>query len=147
MRALIQRVLHASVAVEGRAVSHIGPGLLVFVGVHKNDSPKDVEWLAEKVTGLRVFTDQHGKMNLSVADVHGELLVVSQFTLYGDCRKGKRPSFVDAATPSLANELYELLCANIRKRKIKVGQGIFQADMQVTLTNDGPVTISLETPS
>lgn len=144
MRAVIQRVLHAQVSVGEEIVGKIGPGLLVLLGVAKADTQADADYLASKVLGLRIFDDENGKMNLSVADTLGSVLVVSQFTLYGDVRNGKRPSFDQAAPPQLANELYEYLVVKIRESGIHCGTGRFQAIMQVELLNDGPVTILLD---
>ena len=144
MRAVIQRVLHAQVSVGEEIVGKIGPGLLVLLGVAKADTQADADYLASKVLGLRIFDDENGKMNLSLADTLGSVLVVSQFTLYGDVRNGKRPSFDQAAPPQLANELYEYLVVKIRESGIYCGTGRFQAIMQVELLNDGPVTILLD---
>jgi D-tyrosyl-tRNA(Tyr) deacylase len=144
MRAVIQRVLHAQVSVGEEIVGKIGPGLLVLLGVAKADTQADADYLASKVLGLRIFDDGNGKMNLSLADTLGSVLVVSQFTLYGDVRNGKRPSFDQAAPPQLANELYEYLVVKIRESGIHCGTGRFQAIMQVELLNDGPVTILLD---
>jgi len=144
MRAVIQRVLHAQVSVGEEIVGKIGPGLLVLLGVAKADTQADADYLASKFLGLRIFDDETGKMNLSLADTLGSVLVVSQFTLYGDVRNGKRPSFDQAAPPQLANELYEYLVVKIRESGIHCGTGRFQAIMQVELLNDGPVTILLD---
>jgi len=145
MRAVIQLVKKASVTVEGSKISEIGTGLVVLLGVHKNDTPKDAQILAEKVAHLRIFPDQEKLMNLSVIDVGGEMLVVSQFTLFGDCRKGRRPSYSEAAPPDLAEELYELFIRETAKRDICVASGKFQAMMDVQLINQGPVTLLLDT--
>ncbi len=144
MRAVVQRVSQASVSVDGQVVSSIGRGLLVLLGVGRDDAAADVGFLAEKTVGLRVFEDDQGKMNLGVLDVAGELLVVSQFTLLGDVRRGKRPSFTDAMEPVRANELYQAFCAACRAQGVKVGEGVFRADMKVALVNDGPVTLLLD---
>jgi D-aminoacyl-tRNA deacylase len=144
MRAVVQRVSRASVCVGGQTVSSIGKGLLVLLGVGKDDERKDVAWLAEKVVGLRVFEDAAGKMNLSLTEVGGELLVVSQFTLLGDVRKGKRPSFTDAMEPERANLLYQEFCAACRALSVEVSEGVFRAQMQVELLNEGPVTLLLD---
>jgi D-tyrosyl-tRNA(Tyr) deacylase len=144
MRAVIQRVLRAQVSVGEEIVGKIGPGLLVLLGVAKADTQADADYLASKVLGLRIFDDENGKLNLSLADTLGSVLVVSQFTLYGDVRNGKRPSFDQAAPPQLANELYEYLVVKIRESGIHCGTGRFQAIMQVELLNDGPVTILLD---
>lgn len=144
MRAVVQRVSRASVAVEEQIIGEIGPGLLVLVGVAANDTAADADYLAEKIAGLRIFEDGGGKMNLSVAEVGGAILAVSQFTLYGDVRRGKRPSFDDAARPERARELYEHFVAEIRQRGLRCETGRFQAMMSVSLVNEGPVTILLD---
>jgi D-aminoacyl-tRNA deacylase len=144
MRAVVQRVSKASVVVEERVVGEIGLGLLVLLGVSKNDAEADADYLAEKVAGLRVFEDRDGKMNRSVADAGGAVLAVSQFTLYGDVRRGKRPSFDDAARPERARELYEYFVAQIRQRGLRCETGQFQAMMSVSLVNQGPVTVLLD---
>src|SRR5579859_6125041 len=144
MRAVIQRVGRASVSVDGKIVGRIGLGLLVLLGVSRTDSEAAADYLAEKITGLRVFEDAAGKMNLSVADVKGAVLLVSQFTLYGDVRRGKRPSFDAAAPPEQARKLYEYLVERLRGLGIPCQTGVFQAMMQVELVNDGPVTILLD---
>jgi D-tyrosyl-tRNA(Tyr) deacylase len=144
VRGLIQRVLEASVTVEGREVSRIGPGLLVLLGVGHGDTEADAAWLSEKMAGLRIFPDLEGKMNLSVLDTHRALLLVSQFTLYADTRKGKRPSFVGAAPPEEARRLYAACAASLRSLGLSVGEGVFAADMKVALVNDGPVTLLLD---
>jgi D-tyrosyl-tRNA(Tyr) deacylase len=144
MRAVLQRVSEARVEVDGRVAGEIGRGLLVLLGVAHGDTRADGEYLVRKILGLRVFSDDAGKMNRSVADMGGALLVVSQFTLYGDCRKGMRPSFDQAARPELARELYEAFVTLLRAQGTKVETGIFQADMKVSLVNDGPVTIIID---
>ena len=144
MRIVLQRVKHASVSVGGEEISSVGPGLLLFVGVAKEDTETEADWLAEKVAGLRVFADDEGKMNLGVAEAGGAVLAVSQFTLYGDARRGKRPSFVDAARPEVAEPLYERFVALLRGRGVRVETGEFGAMMEVELVNDGPVTLWLE---
>lgn len=144
MRAVVQRVDSAAVEVEGAMVGSVGKGLLVLLGVEKEDTDRDLEYLLDKVAGLRIFEDEQGKMNLSVADVGGGLLVVSQFTLYGDCRKGKRPSFDKAAGAEMANAYYEKFVADARAKGLSVGTGKFQAHMLVSLVNNGPVTILLD---
>lgn len=144
MRAVIQRVTQASVTVEGELVSNIQKGLLVLLGVTHTDTEKDADYIAEKIANLRIFTDSEDKMNLSLKDVNGEVLVVSQFTLYGDARKGRRPSFINAAKGEVSEPLYELTCKKIEELGFVVKKGIFGADMQVDLINDGPVTILLE---
>jgi D-tyrosyl-tRNA(Tyr) deacylase len=144
MRVLLQRVLRAEVRVEDRVIGNIDRGLLLLVGFTGTDSVEALSWMADKVVGLRIFADADDKMNLSVADVGGSALVVSQFTLYGDAAKGKRPSFVDAARPDVAIPLYERFVSLIRERGIHTETGEFGAMMQVELVNDGPVTIWLE---
>jgi D-aminoacyl-tRNA deacylase len=144
MRALLQRVSHAQVEVEGRVVGQIGIGWLILLGVRKGDTLESAQWLAEKCIHLRGFPDEDGKMNRSVVDVGGSLLVVSQFTLYGDCQRGRRPGFDAAAPPEEAKELYLRFCMHARSLNIAVEEGIFQADMQVSLVNDGPVTFLVE---
>jgi D-tyrosyl-tRNA(Tyr) deacylase len=144
MRAVIQRVSHCRVLVEGNIVGEIGPGLLVLLGVGKTDSEAAADYLAEKILGLRIFEDPDGKMNLSLQDKHAEVLVVSQFTLYGDVRRGKRPSFDSAARPEEARRLYEYLVEKIRAAGLRCETGQFQAMMDVELVNQGPVTILLD---
>lgn len=144
MKAVLQRVKRASVTVDGLIVGQIGRGLLVLLGVEQGDSEADARQLADKTIDLRIFDDAQGKMNLSLADVSGSLLVVSQFTLLGDCRKGRRPSFVQAAPPELAERLYETFIAAAGIRCIPVATGKFRAMMDVELVNDGPVTLILE---
>lgn len=147
MRAVVQRVSRASVEVEGRLCGEIGRGLLVLLGVAPGDGPAQVDWLAQKVCALRIFPDEQGRMDLSVVEVGGGVLVVSQFTLYGDCRKGRRPSFTDAAPPALAEPLYEAFCeAVVAQGPVQVGRGSFGAEMKVSLVNEGPVTLILDTP-
>ena len=144
MRAVLQRVSRAHVSVGEEVVGTIGPGLLALLAVGRNDAKSDAEYLAAKVIGLRIFEDESGKMNLSLAETHGAVLAVSQFTLYGDARKGKRPSFDEAAPPELARKLYEHFVSKIREAGIACETGRFQAMMQVELINDGPVTILLD---
>ena len=144
MRAVIQRVKSASVTVEGKVVSEIRGGLLVFLGVAQEDTPADVNYMASKIANLRIFEDDEGRMNLSILDVGGEALVVSQFTLYGDCRKGRRPSFIAAARPEKADPLYQAFMDEISRLGVPVKAGIFQAMMDVELINDGPVTMLLD---
>jgi D-tyrosyl-tRNA(Tyr) deacylase len=144
MRAVLQRVTQASVTVAGECVGKIGSGWLVLLGIAKEDSQETVIWMAEKCIGLRAFEDSDGKMNLSVQDIQGEILVVSQFTLYGDCNKGRRPSFDSAAPPEMAESLYIAFCESIEMAGITVARGRFRADMKVNLLNDGPVTLILE---
>jgi D-aminoacyl-tRNA deacylase len=145
MRACIQRVSTARVVVGGETVGEIDRGLLVLLGVSASDGERDVRWLADRVVGLRVFNDAEGKMNLSLADLGGALLVVSQFTLLGDCRKGRRPSFVDAAPPDLAERLYGEFVARARALGARVETGRFRTHMDVELVNDGPVTLVIDT--
>ncbi len=144
MRAVIQRVTQASVSVDDRIVGQIGAGLLVLLGVSKTDTQDSADYLIEKVLGLRIFPDAEGKMNLSVREGRGALLVVSQFTLYGDVRRGKRPSFDDAARPEMAKYFYEYFVAKIREQGIECATGEFQAMMKIALVNDGPVTILID---
>ncbi|MBW1956744.1 MAG: D-tyrosyl-tRNA(Tyr) deacylase [Deltaproteobacteria bacterium] len=146
MRAVVQRVKECTVVVKGESVGSIEKGLLVFLGVHREDTPADAEYLAQKIASLRIFEDDTGKMNRSLVEVAGSILVVSQFTLYGDCRKGRRPSFIDAAPPDLAQTLYDHFVELLRKIGVPVETGWFQAMMEVTLVNDGPVTLILESP-
>jgi D-tyrosyl-tRNA(Tyr) deacylase len=144
MKTVIQRVDSASVRIDGNEVSRIGRGLLVLVGVEKGDVEKDADFLLDKIIHLRIFEDGEGKMNFSLLDISAELLVVSQFTLLADCRKGRRPSFTDAAEPERATRLYEYMLSKAREKVTKVAQGRFQAMMKVELVNDGPVTILLD---
>ena len=144
MRVVLQRVREASVSIDGRVAGAIGRGFVLLVGFTHNDTFSQVTWMAEKVAGLRLFSDPAGKMNLGLTDVSGALLVVSQFTLYGDAEKGRRPSFVDAARPELAVPLYEAFLSALRASGLTVAAGEFGADMQVALVNDGPVTLILE---
>ena len=146
MRAVIQRVLRATVSVEAVVVGSIGEGLLVLLGVTAGDTEQDVAWMVEKVVNLRVFSDLAGKMNLSVRDRDGALLVVSQFTLYGDCSRGRRPSFDAAAPARQARQLYELFISRVRETSLSVEVGLFQAHMAVELLNDGPVTLVVDSP-
>ncbi|MFH1371981.1 MAG: D-aminoacyl-tRNA deacylase [Planctomycetota bacterium] len=144
MRAVIQRVMSASVVVEGRIVGQTGRGLLVYLSIGKADDDKDAEFIAEKLTGLRIFADEAGKMNRSIREVGGEILLVSNFTLHGDCRKGRRPGFDAAAEPEKAELLYEKTAQLIAEAGVKVAKGVFGAYMQVTSVNDGPVTFLLD---
>ena len=144
MRAVIQRVSRASVTVDQQVVGQIGRGFLVLLGVSESDSQEDVNWIAAKIIGLRVFEDDGGQMNLALADVGGAILVVSQFTLYGDCSKGRRPSFVAAARPEKARALYQSVVAELKGQGVRVETGTFQAHMDVDLLNDGPVTLLLD---
>jgi D-aminoacyl-tRNA deacylase len=144
MRAVVQRVSHAQVVVEGEVVGKIGRGLLVLLGVTHSDTAAQADWLAEKIVGLRIFPDDEDKMNRSVGDINGGMLIVSQFTLYGDCAKGRRPSFVAAAPPEIAVPLYERFIDAVKAQGVPVATGKFGAMMKVELVNDGPVTLMLE---
>jgi len=147
MRALVQRVSEASVTVDGAVVGQIGRGILVLLGVGANDSESDADYLANKVVQLRIFPDSEGKMNLSLRDIQGEMLVVSQFTLYGDTRSGNRPSYSRAARPEVAVRFYNNFVERCRELGVSASTGVFQANMQVRLINDGPVTLFCESPS
>jgi len=144
MRAIVQRVKESKVEVKGETIGAIGPGLLIFLGVGEGDSDRDGAYLAEKIANLRIFPDEKGLMNLSLMDTGGAALVVSQFTLWGDCRKGRRPSFVKAARPEMANELYEHFVSHMRGKGLQIATGRFQEMMDVFLVNDGPVTLMLD---
>ena len=144
MKAVLQRVLSSRVEVDGAIVGQISRGWLLFLGIGKGDNQEIVEYVADRCVKLRGFSDENDKMNLSVQDIGGSMLIVSQFTLYADCIRGRRPSFDAAAPPAIANELYEYFCDCVSKSGVPVERGIFQADMQVTLTNDGPVTLLIE---
>ncbi len=144
MRAVVQRVKKSSVRVDDKIIGEIRQGLLVFLGVAQQDTPRDAEYICEKVSNLRIFEDENGKMNRSLIDIEGEMLVVSQFTLLGDCRKGRRPSFIAAAGPEKANSLYEHFINCVEQKGIPVQTGKFQAMMSVSLINDGPVTLILD---
>ncbi len=144
MRAVVQRVTHASVTVEESIVGEIGNGLVVLLGVARDDAQADAEYLAEKIVALRIFDDEAGRMNLSVRDVHGGVLIVSQFTLYGDVRRGLRPSWSDAAAPEIAEPLYEYFVEKVRLCEVQIATGSFRRMMEVALVNDGPVTILLD---
>lgn len=146
MRLVLQRVSEASVSIDQKIKSAIGPGLLLLVGIESDDNQEDVEWLCKKIVQLRIFNDAEGKMNLSVQDIGGDVLIISQFTLHAQCKKGNRPSFIKAARPELSIPLYEAFIAEMEKQLGKaVGSGIFGADMKVALINDGPVTILFDT--
>ena len=144
MRAVVQRVKEAKVVVEGKTVGEIGQGLLVFLGVEHNDEIQDAEYMISKIINLRIFKDNKQKFNLSLIDIKGALLVVSQFTLLGDCRKGRRPSFSDAASPEKAQKLYDYFISSVARSNVPVASGEFQAMMDVYLVNDGPVTMLLD---
>ena len=145
MRAVVQRVSEASVTVEGNLAGKIGAGLCVLIGVGGGDSERDAEWLADKILNLRIFEDDDGKMNRSLLEVGGGALIVSQFTLYGDCRKGRRPSFTEAASAEEGNRLYEFFVEQVKSRGIETACGVFQTHMAVKIVNDGPVTLILDT--
>lgn len=147
MRVVMQRVKQAAVHVDGNCVGRIDQGWLILFAVHRDDSVEDLRWLAEKCVHLRAFSDEQGKMNRSVIDVGGGMLIVSQFTLAGDCRKGRRPSFDAAAEPQIAKQFYDLFCEQVAQLGVPVQKGIFQADMQVSLINDGPVTFVIDSPA
>lgn len=146
MRAVVQRVTRAKVSVDDHAVGEIGPGMLVLLAAGRGDGPDQIKWMAEKLAGLRIFSDESGKMNLSLIQVGGSMLVVSQFTLYGDCRKGKRPSYTGSAPPDEASTLYARFVETVRGMGIPVQEGVFGAMMQVDLVNDGPVTLIVDSP-
>ena len=144
MRAVVQRVKKGSVEIEEKEIGKIEKGLVILLGVGQNDTEKDAEYLAEKIVNLRIFEDKEGKMNLSVKDINGRILVISQFTLYGDCKKGRRPSFISAALPDKAVKLYDYFVKSIKNYGLKIETGEFQAMMLVKIYNDGPVTILLD---
>lgn len=144
MKAVVQRVLNANVKVNNEIIGNTDKGFVILLGVANDDTKEKADYLIKKITNLRVFSDENDKMNLSLKDVNGELLVISQFTLFADCSKGNRPSFTNAGNPELANELYEYFITECRKLGFKVEHGIFGADMKVNLVNDGPVTVLLE---
>lgn len=147
MKAVVQRVKEAEVKIDGNSVGKIEKGFLVLLGVTHDDTIKDVEWLSNKIKGLRVFEDEEGKMNLGLDDIKGDILIVSQFTLYGNCLKGKRPSFIEAARPEVAIPLYEKFIEKFKGFGLnKVEHGVFGADMKVSLLNDGPVTLVIDSP-
>ena len=144
MRAVVQRVKNAHVSSEGNPCGEIEQGLVVFLGVTHSDTEKDAAYLAEKIVNLRIFEDKEGKLNLSVKDISGKIMSISQFTLYGDCRKGRRPGFTEAARPETANELYEKFNAELKNQGVEIATGVFQTEMQVALVNDGPITMLLD---
>jgi D-tyrosyl-tRNA(Tyr) deacylase len=144
MRAVLQRVHHAEVVVDGASIARIGKGILALVAISREDTSNDLEWMARKIVELRIFNDREGKLNLSLQDTKGQLLVVSQFTLYGDCRKGRRPSYSNAAPPAEAERMYEEFVSTVRSILPGVQTGKFQAMMDVSLSNDGPVTLILD---
>ena len=147
MRAVVQRVSEADVRIQDESVGSIGPGLLVFVGIGKHDTTRDIDWMVEKIVNLRIFETQEGKMDESLLDTGGALLLVSQFTLYGDCRKGRRPSFSEAMDANGAKSFFELFVEKAKEKVANVQTGVFQAMMQIKLTNEGPVTILLDSSS
>lgn len=144
MRAVIQRVKNASVDVNGIKKGTISTGIVTFLGIHRSDDRQEITWMADKIINLRIFPDPDGKMNISLADINAEMLIVSQFTLYGDCRKGRRPGYSGAAPPEIAEPIYNRFVDEVRKKGIKAATGKFQAMMDVTLVNDGPVTLLLD---
>ena len=144
MRIVVQRVRRAAVTINGIVHGAIANGMVVLLGIRNSDTSTDLQWLAEKVVNLRIFDDQQGKMNKSLADIDGEMLIISQFTLYGDCRKGRRPGFSTAAPPDIAEPLYRQFIEEVQNRQVRVATGIFQATMEVELVNDGPVTLLLD---
>lgn len=145
MKAVVQRVSSASIMVDGKLISEIEDGLLVLLGIHTNDTKAEMEWMSEKILKLRIFGDEEGKMNKSVSDVEGEILLVSQFTLYGDAKKGTRPSYIEAGRPEISEPLYNEMIEYLKvNSSLSIKQGVFGADMKVSLVNDGPVTLILE---
>lgn len=147
MKIVLQRVTHASVVVDNNLVAEIEKGYLIFLGVHIDDTNEDLEWMVKKIIGMRVFNDDQQRMNLSIKDIDGSILIVSQFTLYASTKKGNRPSFIKAARPDKANTMYRKFCDRVSEENIKVEMGQFGADMKVSLLNDGPVTIILDSKS
>jgi len=146
MRVVVQRVTKAQVSVEGNVIGKIKEGLLILLGITHGDNEKDAKWLVNKISGLRIFSDENGKMNKSIEDIEGEILLISQFTLYGDARKGRRPSFIEAAKPDIAVPLYNKFIDLVKEKNIKISVGEFGADMKVELLNDGPVTMIIDSP-
>ncbi len=144
MRTVVQRVSKAQVSIDGGVKGAIGKGLVILLGIRAEDTIKELQWLADKIVHLRIFEDESGKMNKSLTDIGGEMLIISQFTLYGDCRKGRRPGFSTAAPPAVAEPLYQQFIEEVKAKGITVATGTFQAEMQVELTNDGPVTLLLD---
>lgn len=144
MRTVVQRVSKAQVSIEGDVKGVIGKGLVILLGIRREDTTKELQWLVDKVVHLRIFEDESGKMNKSLTDIGGEMLIISQFTLYGDCRKGRRPGFSTAAPPAIAEPLYQQFIKEVKAKGITVATGTFQAEMQVELINDGPVTLLLD---
>ncbi len=144
MRTVVQRTTDASVTIDNQVVGAIGQGIVVLLGIHAEDGPAEITWMADKVINLRIFEDDQGKMNRSLKDICGEMLIISQFTLYGDCRKGRRPGYSSAAPPAIAEPLYHQFVEEVQSRGITVATGTFQASMQVKLVNDGPVTLMLD---
>jgi D-aminoacyl-tRNA deacylase len=144
MRAVVQRVSQASVSIRGARVGSIGPGLVVLLGIHKEDTEKEIQWMTDKIVHLRIFEDERGKMNRSLVDIGKEMLIVSQFTLYGDCRKGRRPGYSSAAPPEKAEPMYRKFIELVKKHKIQTATGQFQEMMEVSITNSGPVTLLLD---
>jgi len=144
MRAVVQRAARASVTANGITTGTIGPGLVILLGIHPEDTDREIRWMADKIVNLRIFEDEAGKMNRSLVDTGGEMLIVSQFTLYGDCRKGRRPGYSTAAPPEIAEPLYQMFVAEVERQGIGTATGVFQASMQVELVNDGPVTLLID---
>lgn len=144
MRAVVQRASRASITIDGKTTAAIGPGLVILLGIRASDTANEAKWLLDKIVNLRIFEDPDGKMNVSLADTGGEMLIVSQFTLYGDCRKGRRPGFSDAAPPAIAEPLYNRFIEMAEESGLRVATGVFQAAMQVELVNDGPVTLLVD---